>query len=66
MIKNVVSDIGGVGVYGIISITLFFTVFTGMLIWAFRMKSPFLKDMSAKPLQDGEVTSQGKGKSHEQ
>ena len=29
MIKNVLSDIGGVGLYGVISISLFFTVFIG-------------------------------------
>jgi hypothetical protein len=36
MIKNVLSDIGGVGLYGVISISLFFAVFIGMLIWALQ------------------------------
>jgi len=65
MIKNVVSDIGGVGIYGVISISLFFAVFTGMLIWAFRMKKSFTQKMSALPLHDGEKKSQQKGASHE-
>lgn len=65
MIKNVLSDIGGVGLYGVISICLFFAVFTGMLIWAFRMKKQFAQSMSALPLNDGEKKSNRKGTSHE-
>jgi hypothetical protein len=65
MIKNVLSDIGGVGLYGVISISLFFAVFIGMLIWAFSMKKSFTKKMSACPLHDGEKKSEGKGVSHE-
>lgn len=66
MIKNVVSEIGGVAVYGIISISLFFTVFAGMLFWACRMKRPYLKTMSSLPLEDGEITSvAAKGDRHE-
>ena len=65
MIKNVLSDIGGIGVYGVISICLFFAVFTGMLIWAMGMKKAFAQKMSASPLQDGEVNSNRKGVSHE-
>ncbi len=66
MIKNVVSDIGGIGLYGVISICLFFAVFTGMLIWACRMKKNFAQKMSACPLEDGEVNADRKGISHEQ
>ena len=65
MIKNVLSDIGGVGLYGVISISLFFAVFTGMLIWAFRMKKNFADSMSALPLNDGETKSDVKGNPHE-
>jgi cbb3-type cytochrome oxidase subunit 3 len=65
MIKNVLSDIGGVGLYGVISISLFFTVFIGMLIWVFAMKKSFAKTMSALPLNDGEKKSEAKGTSHE-
>lgn len=65
MIKNVLSDIGGVGIYGVISISLFFAVFIGMLIWAFRMKKPFTQKMSALPLHDGEKKSKRNGAPHE-
>lgn len=65
MIKNVLSDIGGVGLYGVISISLFFAVFIGMLIWVFCMKKSFAQSMSALPLNDGEKKSDQKGASNE-
>jgi len=65
MIKNVLSDIGGVGLYGVISISLFFAVFIGMLIWVFSMKKTFAQKMSALPLNDGEKKSKRKGTAHE-
>jgi hypothetical protein len=65
MIKNVLSEIGGVGLYGVISISLFFTVFIGMLIWVCLMKKSFAQSMSALPLHDGEIKSNRKGTSHE-
>ncbi len=65
MIKNVLSDIGGVGLYGVISITLFFSVFIAMLIWVFAMKKSFAKTMSVLPLDDGEINADRKGASNE-
>lgn len=65
MIKNVLSDIGGVGLYGVISISLFFAVFIGMLLWVCGMKKSFAQHMSALPLHDGEKKSDRKGTSHE-
>ncbi|MGC3957635.1 MAG: cbb3-type cytochrome c oxidase subunit 3 [Verrucomicrobiota bacterium] len=65
MIKNVLSDIGGVGIYGVISITLFFAVFIGMLIWACRMKKSYAQKMSTCPLHDGEKPTAQKGVPHE-
>ncbi len=38
MIQNVLHDIGGIGIYGVISICLFFAVFGGVLLWALRLK----------------------------
>jgi cbb3-type cytochrome oxidase subunit 3 len=51
MIKNVLTHIGGVENFGIISISLFFAFFIGMLLWAFRKKRPYLDAMSALPLE---------------
>ena len=54
MIKNILQDIGGIGIYGVISICLFVTVFSGALIKASLLRKPFLKAMSRLPLEDGE------------
>lgn len=54
MIRNVLSHIGGVEVYGILSILLFFAFFTGMLVWAFRLKPGHLDAMGRIPLHDAD------------
>lgn len=59
--RNVLSAIGGVEVYGIISICLFFLVFIGALVWTAIQKKDFCKTMSALPLHDGEVPVAQKG-----
>ena len=61
MIQNVLKEIGGIGIYGVISICLFFLVFSGALIWACLQKKSFLKSMAALPLQDGESARVNKG-----
>lgn len=55
MIQHAVSAIGGIATLGIISICLFFVVFSGAMIWAFCQKKPFLKSMGSLPLEDSEV-----------
>lgn len=54
MIENVLHKIGGVGIFGIVSICLFFAFFTGMLLWAAFLKKPYLQSMRDLPL-DGET-----------
>jgi hypothetical protein len=52
MIQNVLRNIGGIGVYDAISICLFVVVFTRALVWAARLKKPFLNSMSTLPLEE--------------
>ena len=59
MIQNVLTSIGGVGMYGVFSIALFFVFFAGMLIWALCLKKPYLTSMSELPL-DGESAPEKK------
>ena len=47
MIKSILTHIGGIENYGIISLCLFVFVFTGMVIWTFTLKSSHLKRMAA-------------------
>lgn len=51
MIKNILSDTGGIGIYGVISLCLFFLVFAGALVWSFIQKRGFCDHMSSLPLQ---------------
>jgi hypothetical protein len=52
MIEHAISRIGGVGVFGVISICLFFAVFVGVLVWTFCLKKPYLNAMRQLPLED--------------
>jgi hypothetical protein len=45
---------GGIGIYGVISVCLFFSVFAGTLLWAFQLKKPFLNAMGSLPLEEAE------------
>jgi hypothetical protein len=51
MIKSIISHIGGIEDYGIISMCLFVFVFIGMLIWVFSMKKAHLNKMAAAALE---------------
>jgi len=50
MIKSILTHIGGIEHYGIISMCLFVFVFLGMLIWVFTMKKSHLDSMAAAAL----------------
>ena len=63
MIQNVIRDMGGIAVFGVISICLFFAVFTVAAIYAFMQRKAFCDRMRALPLEDG--TCEAKGPSHE-
>jgi hypothetical protein len=53
MIENVMHSIGGMSMYGVISICLFVAVFVGVLVWTISLRQPYLKAMRELPL-DGE------------
>lgn len=64
MIQNVIRDMGGIAVFGVISVCLFFTVFTGAMIWALAQRKSLCEKMRALPFDDGSI-SETKGDSHE-
>jgi hypothetical protein len=59
MIENVMHQMGGIGIFGIISITLFFAFFTGMLFWTAFLKKPYLNSMRALPLDEDRRDAEG-------
>jgi len=54
MYQNVLESIKGIGLYGVVSILIFFVFFTGMLVWAFALKKNHLNTMGNLPLDGGE------------
>jgi hypothetical protein len=52
MIKDLLSHLGGIENYGILSLLIFFAFFFGMLIWALLLRKPFLNRMAQLPLDD--------------
>ncbi len=49
---QLINKLGGIEAFGIFSICLFVVVFTASMVLAFCLKKPFLKSMSALPLDD--------------
>ena len=63
MIQNVIRDMGGIAGFGIISVCLFFAVFTLAALYAFFQRKTFCDHMRRRPLDDG--SSESKGTPHE-
>ena len=59
MIKNVLQEVGGLGVYALTSLLLFFGVFTGALVFTFVQRASLCRKMESLPLED-EPTPQSK------
>jgi hypothetical protein len=60
MEEKIICSMNGVGMYGVISICIFFAFFTGMLVWAFTKKKNYLDKMGSLPLDGGEKYSNDK------
>jgi cytochrome c oxidase cbb3-type subunit III len=51
MLENVLGKMGGVGMYGVISVILFFVLFIGVLVWMIGLKKSYLEEMRELPLE---------------
>ncbi|HEY6502803.1 MAG TPA: CcoQ/FixQ family Cbb3-type cytochrome c oxidase assembly chaperone [Chitinophagaceae bacterium] len=49
---NYLEKISGVGIMGMVSLTLFVLFFVGMLIWVFKTKKSKFKEISRIPLDN--------------
>jgi cytochrome c oxidase cbb3-type subunit 4 len=56
MMEKVLTSIGGVGAYGVISICIFISVFVVVTVWMLCLKKPYLQTMRSLPLEDNEVS----------
>jgi cbb3-type cytochrome oxidase subunit 3 len=52
MIRESLEAITGVSIYPMFSFILFFTFFTGMLVWVFRQSKADITEISNLPLHD--------------
>jgi hypothetical protein len=64
MIQNVIRSMGDIATYGVVSVCLFFVVFTGAMVWALAQRKSLCEKMRALPLDDGSRTPEGDS-SHE-
>jgi hypothetical protein len=55
MIRNVLTHTGGIAVYGIVSVCLFFFVFAAAVTWTLVQRASHVRRMGELPLDDGEI-----------
>ncbi len=51
MIERVVHGMGGISIFGVISLCIFCAIFTCVFFWCTRLKKPYLDTMGALPLE---------------
>jgi cytochrome c oxidase cbb3-type subunit 3 len=54
MYKAILENISGIEIWPVIGLIIFFTFFTGVLIWAFRMKKEDVNHMANLPLSEND------------
>jgi len=52
MVKNVVEAIEGIGIWGVVSLMIFFLFFVTVTIWAIRADKNHIQHMKRLPLDD--------------
>ena len=52
MVRNVVETIEGIGIWGVISLMIFFLCFVGITIWAIKVDKRHIRHMKNLPLDD--------------
>ena len=53
MIQNTLKEVGGIGLFGVVSICLFCLVFTGVIIRACFLSKATADSLGSLPLNDG-------------
>jgi hypothetical protein len=61
MIKNVLQEVGGIGIYALASLLLFFTVFAGALVFTFVQRASLCRKMESLPLENEPTPQNQKG-----
>jgi len=59
-IKHHMTSMDGIEIYPIISLSIFFLFFTGLIVYTMRMNKGFISEMSNAPLtEDQETQNEG-------
>ncbi len=61
MFKELLTAIPGVGSFQVLSLLIFFPLFVGVTVWAFKGNKNYMKEMGSLPLNDGTFTDQKDG-----
>lgn len=51
MYKNVLQAIEGIGIFPMISLLIFFSIFIAVIIWTYRVDKEHLRHMAELPLE---------------
>ena len=57
LVHSLLREVENLNAYGLFSFFLFFGIFTGVLVWSFRLKKNYLNHMGDLPLDRGEKPS---------
>ncbi len=52
MFSNILGTMDGASIYAVIGLLIFVSIFTGVLIWVFRMDKNYLLKMENLPLEN--------------
>ena len=55
MFSQNLSSIEGVSIFPIITLVLFFLIFSGVLVWVFKRDKSYIETLSNIPLQDNSL-----------
>ncbi|MCA6073260.1 cytochrome C oxidase Cbb3 [Fulvivirga sedimenti] len=58
MFKHYFEQIDKVEIWPIISLTIFFVFFVGLIIWVVRADKNYINEMRQLPMDDGQITNQ--------
>ncbi len=65
MIQNVLTTLGGIDRYGVLSLCLFVTIFTLLLIWTLIQNKAHLERMAQVPLENDSEVAPNRRNSHD-
>jgi hypothetical protein len=57
-VRNYLENIAGVGIYPVITLILFFALFTLLTIWVIKARKHQYSDVSNLPFNSGEISNE--------